>query len=235
MANLMTVTKIKTIKLLVEPSFDFLQNIHVVPLKITHHTVHVNVIVPNSLSHFLIPSCSLSLRPLSTPPPHLFLFLSSPPLSLSLSLSLSKVEVDIAGVPVYSNSSKPGSTHLPRPLCRKCGSGGLMELVRCRVCCHPFHRFCVGVQELSSVPFTCPQCITCSICGLGRNVSLYIERVDSALLQHSIVTQLWQSFLQNFPRCTGKVWLGGVISHIKAFRLYLLSDQRELLIKGPKN
>lgn len=85
----------------------------------------------------------------------------------------SQVEVDMAGVPVYSNSSKPGHTHLPRPLCRKCGSGGLMELIRCRVCCHPFHRFCAGAQESSSsTSFTCPQCITCSICGMGDNVRI---------------------------------------------------------------
>ena len=89
-----------------------------------------------------------------------------------------QVEVDMAGVPVYSNSSKPGPTHLPHPLCRKCGSGGLMELIRCRVCCHPFHRFCAGEQKSSSIPFTCPQCITCSICGLGNNVSLKIKGVN---------------------------------------------------------
>ena len=104
----------------------------------------------------------------------------------------SQIEVDMAGVPVYSNSSKPGPTHhLPRPLCRKCGSGGLMELVRCRVCCHPFHRFCAGVQESSSssLCFTCPQCITCSICGLGNNVSYIYYRSNPRQLDPGIFFQ----------------------------------------------
>ena len=124
-----------------------------------------------------IENLEMSLRTIMCSLEWVFLSLFSP------SAFSSQVEVDMAGVPVYSNSSKLGPIHhLPRPLCRKCGSGGLMELVRCQVCCHPFHRFCAGVQESSSsLSFTCPQCITCSICGLGNNVSyIYIGQIPGS-------------------------------------------------------
>jgi len=81
------------------------------------------------------------------------------------------------------------------PLCAHCGSAGVSEvcsschgdlllhpmlpwqLMRCRICCVPYHWYCLKDYchgDDTQKTFVCSSCIGCEVCGQNGNVSLVL-------------------------------------------------------------
>ncbi|XP_065887325.1 histone-lysine N-methyltransferase 2B-like isoform X2 [Dysidea avara] len=59
------------------------------------------------------------------------------------------------------------------PLCAHCGSAGVSELMRCQICCVPYHWYCLKDYchgDDSQKSFICSSCIGCAVCGRNGNV-----------------------------------------------------------------
>ena len=93
-----------------------------------------------------------------------------------------------------------------------------LQLIRCIVCCQPFHTFCAEVKGQET--FTCPSCITCLVCGHGDNVSHIYSHFF--VIDHVASTQLGVSPLSvQCVRCVvcGEWYHRGCVSDHESSRV----------------